>query len=141
MADAATRKKVFDGVIESYDQAAAKENVDLAKHSHLAIEHDGRSNDSYLSGWPSLRAACDYLAEQVEAGDSYVPDFIVNLDTGERIDLGVHVSVVPSTVDAVVALLPRPVAEHLHSVVVGRGSDTKADKQAATILKRAIDRR
>lgn len=106
----ADRKKVFTDAIEEYDEAQLRKAVDFAEHRFVSVEHDKMTSDRYAKGHKSLRGACNHLARSVQEGDTFVPEFILDLDSGDRHELDLFVHVAPKSVDAVSVMLPRALA-------------------------------
>jgi hypothetical protein len=130
-----TRQAVFEKYIESIDPKVKGFKADA--HRFIVVEKDNGRGETYLSGYDSLRGACDYLAREVESCSGWPPEFIVDLDTGEKILLDVKAFVVPQSVDAVALLAPRPVARAAWSLLSGHTTGGPI-AQFATILQRSI---
>lgn len=134
------RKAVLDGVVKDYSPEELDKHIDLAKHRFIAVESikSRRSSDSYLTGHPTLRAACEFLESPDTGG--YKPECIFDLDTGEKIELDVITKVVPQSVQAVVAVLPmaeaKALAEPDHH---NTNAEVDAQKRALKRLRAAID--
>jgi hypothetical protein len=132
----ADRKKTFTDAIEEYDEAALKKAVDFKEHRFVSIEHDKMTSDRYAKGHKSLRGACNHLARSVQEGDTFLPEFILDLDSGQRYDLDLFVHVAPKSVNAVSVMLPRELA----LAAIGACDASAADqvRQAGQMIKGAI---
>lgn len=138
MPDASTRREALSKFVETFDEKVFDKSVDLSKEKIVAIERDAQTSDTYLSTHKNLRAACDYLASTVGMG--YQPEFLLDLDTGERHDLDLIAFVTPKSVDGVGVLLPRSVAQGLADYL-GNGSlphEAAVLKQARSIIQRSL---
>lgn len=130
------RKAAFEEAIEEYDDAGLKKAVDFADHRFVSIEHDKTTDDRFAKGHKTIRGACGHLQRAVAEGDPFVPEFILDLDTGERHELDLLVTVVPKSVEAVVVVMPVDMAKHaardLHGI---------ANHAAGDLIQKSIDRR
>lgn len=94
----AARRKIFDGVFEGYPDSAF-DAIKIAEHRFISVEDDPRG-EVWVKGHGTLAAACRYLGDQMTGG--YKAEFVLDLDTGERVELDLKGVVVPKTMGAVV---------------------------------------
>jgi hypothetical protein len=138
------RKTVFDKLVSDVDERQLAKCVDFAQHRFVSIESDKLTHDRYAKGHKSLRGACNHLARAVEEGEAYVPEMVVDLDTGTRHELDLIAFVAPKEVNAVGLMLPRQLAETLRSIVSTTTTHQQSPQhieQLGTLIKQAIDRR
>jgi hypothetical protein len=131
-----SRRDTFTDAIEEYDEAALKRAVDFAAHRFVSIEHDKTTSDRYAKGHKSLRGACNHLARSVQEGDTFLPEFILDLDTGERHELDLFVHVAPKSVDAVSIMLPRMLARAAAQAC--EASAAEPSQQAGKMLRTVL---
>lgn len=132
----ADRKQAFEDAIEEYDEAQLKKAVDFKEHRFVSIEHDKVTSDRYAKGHKSLRGACNHLARSVQEGDTFLPEFILDLDNGDRHELDLFVHVAPKSVDAVSVMLPRALAAA--AVNACDASAAEPVQQAGKMMKAAL---
>lgn len=109
MTDQPNRNTIFSGAFEEYPEDAF-DVIDLNAHRFISVEWQGKTEaEVWLKGHAKLAQATQYLAGQMEAG--FVPKFVLDLDTGERIELAVKAVVVPATMGAVVVPMSRAEAD------------------------------
>lgn len=105
------RNKIFAGTFEDYPDDAL-DVIDLNVHRFISVEWQGSTEaDVWLKGHAKLAQACQYLGGQMESG--FAPKFILDLDTGERIELTAKAVVVPATMGAVILPLSRAEADEI----------------------------
>jgi hypothetical protein len=131
-----SRQDTFKAAIEEYDEAQLKKAVDFKEHRFVSIEHDKMTSDRYAKGHKSLRGACNHLARSVQEGDTFLPEFILDLDSGDRHELDLFVHVAPKTVDAVSVMLPRALA--LAAIGACGVSAAEQVQQAGKMMKAAL---
>jgi hypothetical protein len=107
----ARRRKIFMGVFEGYPENAF-DTIKLMDHRFISVEDDPRG-EVWVKGHASLPAACQYLSDQATGG--YKAEFVLDVETGERVELDVTAVVVPKTMGAVVVPLARAEAETIAS--------------------------
>lgn len=141
-----TRKEHFDAIVAEYDEKALAKCADFTKHRYVSVERDKITSERYVKGHGSMRSACNYLAAATEEGEGFIPELVIDLDTGVKSELDLLAFVYPKTIDAVGVMLPRPVAEALQARLTIAKSDAGPElmKQldaGLALLKQAIDRR
>jgi hypothetical protein len=105
------RNKIFTGTFEDYPDDAL-DVIDLNVHRFISVEWQGSTEaDVWLKGHAKLAEACRYLGGQMESG--FAPKFILDCDTGERIELTAKAVVVPATMGAVIVPLSRAEADSI----------------------------
>lgn len=130
------RKQAFTEAIEEYDEAGLKKAVDFGQHRFVSIEHDKMTEDRFAKGHKTIRGACGHLSRAMREGDPFTPEFILDLDTGQRHELDLFVTVAPKTADAVVVVLSREMAAAAVDACRSHDFDTTADQ-----IQKAIDGR
>ena len=135
-----SRQQTFNEAIEDHDEAGLRNAVDFAEHRFVSIERDKQTEDRFVKGHKTIRGACGHLSRAVEEGAPFTPEFILDLDTGERHELDLFVTVAPKSVGAVAIVMPLPMARAAaHSLV---GIDLhEAALQAGVVIQKSIDRR
>ena len=133
------RKASFERAFADFDEKALTKCVDFAKHGYVSIERDALTMARYVKGHASLRAACDYLAHETEAGEPFIPEAVINLDSSERHELDMLAFVFPASVDAVGVVLPRQAAADAVSYLRRGVADNLADGRSVGAAITAID--
>jgi hypothetical protein len=119
---AANRNEIFVGAFQDYPEDAL-DVIDLNKHRFISVEWQGSTEaEVWLKGHAKLADACQYLGGQMESG--FAPKFVLDLDTGERIELTAKAVVVPATMGAVIVPLSKAEADQI--VESGDMSDSVA---------------
>lgn len=133
------RRKTFDKVFEDYDEKAITKCVDFTWHRFVSIERDSLTTNRYAKGHKSMRGACSYLARAIEEGEPYVPERILDLDSGELHELDMFAFVAPKSVEAVAVMLPRTLATATRDALQRRTTDDLAP--VVKIIDSALARR
>lgn len=132
------RKEHFDQAFSEVDEKQLAKSVDFAQHRFVSIERDKLTSHRYVKGHKSLRGACNHLARAQMEGESYVPEHILDMDTGELHELELMVHVAPKHVGAVSIMLPAALAEGVLSMIKASASETA--RTAEKLFQQAIDR-
>jgi hypothetical protein len=135
-----SRQDVFNNVIEEVDESQLKKAIDFTEHRFVSIERDKQTTDRFAKGHKTMRGACGYLSRAVESGDPFVPEFVLDLDTGERHELELFVTVAPKAAEAVMIVMPLPMAQATASSLRDTTLHEPA-RQASVVIQLAIDRR
>lgn len=133
------RRKTFDKVFEDYDEKAITKCVDFTWHRFVSIERDSLTTNRYAKGHKSMRGACSYLARAIEEGEPYVPERILDLDSGELHELDMFAFVAPKSVDAVAVMMPRGLMEETVKSLDANDRDANAIK--VKLMRAALARR
>lgn len=97
------RRKVFDGFFREYPDNAF-DAISLEACRFISVEDDPRG-EVWVKGHAHLAAACRYLGDQMQ--DGYKPEFVLDLDTGEKVELDLKAVVVPKSMGAIVIPMSR----------------------------------
>lgn len=117
----ARRRKIFMGVFESYPDNAF-DTIKLMEHRFISVEDDPRG-EIWVKGHASLPAACKYLSDQMVGG--YKAEFVLDVETGERVELDLKGVVVPKTMGAVVLPMSRTEADAVRlKLLIGQDDPT-----------------
>lgn len=109
MNDKPDRNKIFASTFEGYPDDVW-DTIDLNVHRFISVEWQGSTEaEVWLKGHAKLAQATQYLGGQMESG--FVPKFVLDLDTAERIELTAKAVVVPATMGAVIVPLSRAEAD------------------------------
>ena len=135
-----SRQQVFEREVTEYDERQLPKVLDFKEHRFVSIERDSVSGVTFVRGHKSMRGACNYLAGVVEGCERFVPQKLLDLDTGEMHELDVFAFVAPKSVDAVAVMMPRNMAETVAGCLK---SWPQLDSVAAAVklIEHAIERR
>lgn len=128
-----TRFDAWKEAISEWDEKAIKGVVEFDKHRFIAIERAKTGDDRYATGHKTLRGACNHLSRALEEGETFIPEYIIDLDTGERHELDVFAAVVPKSVAAVSLVLPPGTVSAILSAL--DASSAEACAQAAKMVR------
>lgn len=137
------REANFERAIVESDERALSKCVDFEEHRFVSIERDVVTMNRYAQGHKSLRGASSHMARAVESGEAYVPEFVLDLDTGEMHEIDLFVHVAPKSVNAVAVMMPRSLLDLIDEGL--RSCDDPELKErlepAFKLLERAKERR
>jgi hypothetical protein len=130
------RQRAFAQLFEEADEKQVEKMVVFDQHRFLSVERDKATSDRFVKGHKTMRAACDHLANGMMEGEPFIPEYVFDLDTGERHELDLFAFVVPRSVDAVSLIMPRQLASDAADALANDVSD--AADQAMKILHAAL---
>lgn len=134
------RQEVFEREISDFDERQLPRVLDFKQHRFVTIERDTVTGSTFVRGHKSLRGACDSLSRTVAGAERFIPERVLDLDTGEMHELDVFAFVAPRHVEAVAVMLPRLAAEAALNAVNASNAGA-AMEQARVLLAKAIERR
>lgn len=104
----------------------------LVGHRFVAVEtvQGKKGAEQFAHGHDTIRQACDALSAAMQ--DGALPEFVLDLDQGSRVEIDAHSIVVPQGVNAKVVVLP---GGDLEALVAYVGAVLKNDP-AARAFKR-----
>lgn len=102
-----SRRETFEREVSDFDERQLPKVLDFKSHRFVSIERDSVTGATYVRGHKSLRGACNYLADCIAGAERFVPERILDLDTGELHELDVFAFVAPKSVDATAVMMSR----------------------------------
>lgn len=136
------REANFNRAFAEYDERALAKCVDFSEHRFVSIERDTLTRQRYVRGHKTMRGACGHLSRTVEECLAYIPDGVLDLDTGETHELDVFGHVAPKNVDAVAVMMPRAMLTTIDEGL--RCCDDSMEEElqpALKVIARALERR
>lgn len=103
------RRKVFDSVFREYPDNAF-DAISLSECRFISVEDDPRG-EVWVKGHATLALACRYLGDQMTGG--YRPEFILDLDSAEKVELDLKAVVVPKSMGAIVIPMSKTEADKI----------------------------
>lgn len=135
------REANFERAIVESDERALSKCVDFEEHRFVSIERDVVTMNRYAQGHKSLRGACSHMARAVESGEAYVPESVLDLDTGEMHEIDLFVHVAPKSVGAIAPLFPRQVVNGLMAAAQGDHQMSDSTAEAVEKILAPLERR
>ena len=136
------RRTNFEETFDEVDETALKKHINFDEHRFVSVEKDSITGSTLLQGHRTLRGACGHLKRAVEECERFVPECVVDLDTGQEHQLDVFVFVAPKSVEAVAVLLPRALVTEMTKRLLNSDRPEGAPNIESGILamQQAIDR-